>query len=323
MTHELWLVKGRTMTNITPLIGKINRRSNKDELGEELSFDIAFNDNKHFPKNPCEIGDLVIFKNGTREITRTIIVEETKSERNSISYTSFDFAFYLNKSNSIYQFNKMRADQCIKKVLKDFGIPIGRIVSIPTQTNKIFNDVVVSDIIREILEIAEKKRGTKYLMEMQQGKLYIEEQKNLSIKANFRLADQTHDITKSISNPTRTRSIQDMKNSIQIVGNDDKLVHTENDNKMIKQFGKLQQVVQLDQDEKRSAKTIARNELKELSRIVENGSIELLGDDNFRAGRILEVNEPITDLKGKYLIVEVDHMIAGGIHTMSLSLEGV
>ena len=41
MAHELWLVKGTTMTNITPLIGTIKWRGNVDELGDEISFDIA------------------------------------------------------------------------------------------------------------------------------------------------------------------------------------------------------------------------------------------------------------------------------------------
>lgn len=323
MAHELWLIKGSTMTNITPLIGTITRRSNMEELGEEVTFDIAFNDARYHPKNPLDIGDLVVLKN-KQEITRVVIVEENKSGRSPVSYTAFDYAFYLNKSNAIYQFNKMRADQCIKKILKDFNIPIGKITSIPTQVNKIFNDVVVSDIIREILDVAEKKHGTKYLMEMRQGKLYIERQTDKVVKGMFAMSENIRNInvTKAISNPTKKRSIVDMKNSIQIVGENDKLVHTENDNKMIKKYGKLQKVVQLDQEEKRSAKTIAKNELKELSKVIEESSIELIGDDNVRAGRLIEIDEPVTGLKGKYLILDANHTISSGIHTMSLSLEG-
>jgi len=160
MAHELWLVKGTTMTNITPLIGTINWRGNMDELGDEISFDIAFNDVKHFPKNPCDLGDMVVLKNGDYEITRALIVDESKSGRSPIGYTAFDFAFYINKSNAIYQFKKLAADQCIKKILSDFGVPIGNIVSMPVKVDKIFNDVLVSDIIREIIEIVEKKLGT-------------------------------------------------------------------------------------------------------------------------------------------------------------------
>lgn len=323
MAHELWLVKGKTMTNITPLIGTIGRRSNKDELGEEITFDIAFNDAKFFPKNPCDLGDMVILKNNKQEITRAIIVDENKSGRGPIGYSAFDYAFYLNKSNAIYQFKKMAADQCIRKILKDFNIPIGNIVSIPTPIDKIFNDVVVSDIIREILGIAKKKRGTKYRMEMRAGKMYIEKQKDLTVKASFKLYDKgkSYDATAAIANPSRTRSIAEMINSIQIVGNNDKLVLSKQDSEKVKKYGKLQKVVQLDQKEKKSAAKIAENELKEFSKITEEISIELPGDDRVRAGRLFEVSEPVTGIKGTYLINDVSHTISGGIHTMSLGLE--
>lgn len=321
MAHELWLVKESTMTNITPLIGTINWRGNVDELGDEISFDIAFNDAKHFPKNPCDIGDMVVLKNDDYEITRALIVDESRNGRGPIGYTAFDFAFYLNKSNAIYQFNKMAADQCIGKILKDFGVQVGNIVSMPVKIDKIFPDDLVSDIIREIIDITEKKLGVKYLMEMRQGKLFIERQKDLVIKASFMIGEKKYDATDAIMNPSKKRSISDMVNSIQVVGNNDKLVLTKSDNAMLNKYGKLQKVVKLDQKEKLSAALIAQNELKELSRITEEISIELIGDDRVRAGRLFELVEPITGIKGTSLIKDVNHTISGGIHTMSLGLE--
>ncbi|KYG92349.1 hypothetical protein A0U40_05240 [[Bacillus] sp. KCTC 13219] len=320
MAHELWLVKDATMTNITPLIGTVSWRGNTAELGDEISFDIAFNDVTHFPKNPCDIGDMIILKNGDYEITRALIVNESRDGRGPIGYTAFDFSFYINKSNAIYQFRKMPADQCIRKILNDFGVPIGNIVSMPVSIDKIFNDVLVSDIIREIIDIAEKKLGIKYLMEMRQGKMFIENQNDLLIKASFILGGKKYDAIDAIMNPSRKRSISEMVNSIQIVGNDDKVVMSKSDDAMISKYGKLQKVVKLDQNEKLSAAQIAQNELNALSKITEEISIELIGDDRVRAGRLLEVVEPLTGIKGTYLINDVNHTISGGIHTMSLGL---
>lgn len=321
MAHELWLIKGSTMTNITPLVGAIGWRSNVDELGDELSFNIAFNDVEFFPTNPCDIGDMVMLKNEGYEITRAIIVDEQKNGRSPVAYTAFDFAFYINKSNSKYQFKKMAADQCIKKVLGDFGVPIGNIVSMPVPITKIFPDDLVSDIIREIIEITEQQLGIKYLMEMREGKLFVEKQKDLTVKASFMLGGKNHNATDAIMNPSRKRSISDMVNSIQVVGNNDKLVLTQNDDAMIKKYGKIQKVITLDQEEKKSAKEVAQNELNALSKITEEISIELFGDDRVRAGRLFEVVEPITGIKGTYLINDVDHSISNGIHMMSLGLE--
>lgn len=320
MAHELWLIKGTTMTNITPLIGTLNWRGNVDELGDEISFDVAFNDVRHFPSNPCDIGDMVVLKNGDYEITKAVIVEENKSGRSPIGYTAFDFAFYLNKSNAVYQFKKLSADQCIRKVLGDFNVPIGRIASMSVKIDKIFNDVVVSDIIREIIEIVEQKQGTKYLMEMRQGKLYIEKQSDLTIKGTFTLNGVIHDVTSAISNPSKKRSITDMVNSIQVVSND-KVVLKKSDTAMVNKYGVLQKVVTLDEKEKLSAAQVAQNELKALSKVVEETSVELLGDDRVRAGRLFQIEEPITGIKGTYLIKDVNHSISNGIHKMTLGLE--
>lgn len=320
MAHELWLVKGTTMTNITPLIGTLNWRGNVDELGDEISFDVSFNDVRHFPKNPCDIGDMVILKNGDYEITKAVIVEENKSGRSPIGYSAFDFAFYLNKSNAVYQFKKLSADQCIRKVLGDFNVPIGKIASMPMKINKIFNDVVVSDIIREIIEMVEQKAGTKYLLEMRQGKLYIEKRSDLTVKGTFNLNGINYDVTKAISNPSKRRSITDMVNSIQVVSND-KVVLKKTDSAMANKYGTLQKVVTLDEKEKLSAAQVAQNELKELSKVVEETSVELLGDDRVRAGRLFEIEEPITGIKGTYLIKDVNHTISNGIHKMTLGLE--
>lgn len=321
MAHELWVVKDATMTNITPIIGAINWRSNVDELGDEISFDIAYNDTRYHPKNPCDIGDMVVLKNGDYEITRAIIVDELKNGRTPISYTAFDYAFYLNKSSSVYQFNKLAGDQAIKKICSDFGVPIGKIVAMP-KINKIFNNEKPSDIIKEIIAMAQRSTGQKLLMEMRQGKLFIERQLDLIVKGTFKLYESgsKYDLTSAISNPSKMRSIADMINSIQVVSND-KVVLEKSDNAMMSKYGKLQKVVTLDPEEKKTASQIAQNELKEFSKVVEETSFELFGDDRVRAGRLFEIEEPITGISGSYLIKDVNHTFTGGIHKMSLGLE--
>ena len=71
------------------------------------------------------------------------------------------------------------------------------------------------------------------------------------------------------------------------------------------------------------ARNIAKNKLAELNKIAEDTSIELLGSDAVRAGRILEITEPITGLSGKYLVKECTHTYKNRIHKMSLTVEGV
>jgi len=323
MAHELWLIKGDTKTNITPMLGTLTWRSNMEELGDEINFSIAFNDTNYFPINPCDIGNMVVLLNNGKEITRAFIVDEVKSGTAPIAYIGFDYAFYLNKSTAVYQFKKLSADACIKKLLNDFKVPIGNIVSIPKPITQIFNGKKVSEIIKEIIEMAEQSLGVKYLMEMRQGKLYIEKQSDVVVSGTFQLFEggTKYDIHSAIMNPSKRRSIVDMANTIQVVGNDDKVVLTKSDEKMVEKYGRITKVVNLDQNEKKSAKQIAENELKQFSKVIEENDVELMGDDNFRAGRLFKLEEPVTGIKGTFLIKDVLHTISKGIHTMKPSLE--
>ena len=321
MTHQLFTVKGNKMYDITPIIGDINWYSNINQLGQRMEFSIAYNDTKHFPINPCDIGNLMILKNGSNEIFRGVTITESKNGRSPIVYNCFDYAFYLNKSKAIYQFNKASAKQAITIILNDFNVPIGNIVEIPTIISHIYINQEVSEIIKDILNQAEKDQSKKYRMEMRAGKLYIENQESLVIKATFKLASNLseNNAIDAIGDATRTRSIEDMKNSIQLIY-DDKIITSLKDEGLIKQYGLLQEIQSIDEKDVAQAKNIVKNLLKELGKIFEENSISLLGDDRVRSGRIIEINEPVTGMKGQYLIEDSVHNVAGGIHKMTLGL---
>lgn len=314
---ELWVIKADTMTNVTPIIGTVRWRSNVDELGDELNFNVAFNDARFFPKNPIEIGNLMVLK-GKEELFRGIVIDEVKRGRSDLNYVSFDYAFYLNKSKGFYQF-KERADNAIKKLCGYFNVPIGNIASMPTIIKKIYPNETISEIIKDIMLQVHNATGIKYLMEMRNGKLYIEKQQDLLIQANFKLASNIalNDVTHAISEPSRRRSIENMKNSIQIVSNN-KLLATIKNDALINQYGLLQDIVQ--DDDVAKARTTASNMLKEFGKILEENSLTMIGDEKVRAGRIMEINEPVTGMVGKFLIKSAEHIKHGEIHTMNIDL---
>lgn len=318
--HQLYNVLDNTQTNITPMVGNIQWRSSINELGEQLDFEIAFNDDRYFPINPVDLGSMIRLEN-EEEIFRGIAISEQRNGRNAIAYTCFDYAYYLNKSREIYQFNKISGEKAIKTILQDFNISTGNIAPITTVIDKIYNDKPVSDIIRDIIDVAEKEKGIKYRMEMRQGKLYIEKQEDLVIKATFKLAEniQPYDITSSISNPSRRRTIENMKNSIKIIS-DDKVLAENKDDDLINKYGILQEISSIDQKDIAKAKNIAQNMLKDLGKIFEENSLEMIGNDKVRAGRIIEIEEPVTGMKGQYLIKDVTHTIKNGVHRMQIGL---
>lgn len=320
MAHSLYCITNNRQYDITAIVGNLSWKSSIDQLGVQLDIDNAFNDDRYFPLNPVDMGSMLVLF-GSDEIFRGIAVTEQRNGRGAIQYTAFDPAFYLNQSKAVYQFNSLAANLAITKILNDFGVPIGTIAAMPTRITKIYSGNGVADIVKDIISQVQGATGVKHRMEMRAGKLYIERQQDLIIKPTFTLAVNLASVpaTAAISNPQRKRSIENMKNHIVITSND-KVVAEVKDDALIKKYGQLQEVQSLDQDQAGSARVVAANLLKDLGKILEENSIELPGNDEVRAGRLIPITEPVTGMSGNYLIKDVTHTVKGGIHTMSLSL---
>lgn len=317
MGHELWRINRSQAVNITPIVGTIGWSDDIDTLGQQLTFNTVYNDNRYFPQVSIEPGDTIILKN-KQEIFRGTLVTDSTNENERV-FTCFDPAFYLNKSKEIYQCNNVKADVAIKQLCSMFKVPVGNVVAIPVVIKKIFN-AEVSTIIKDILEIAKQKLGIKYRMEMRTGKLFVEKQKALLVKGTFKLADQEYDMNESISNPTRKRSIEEMKNSIKLVHND-KVKIIVKDTDLINKYGLLQEIITLNDEDLPKARNIGANTLKDLGRIIEENTFDMIGHDEVRAGRLMNVNEPKTGMIGRYLITSANHNITNSLHTMSVQLK--
>lgn len=307
--HEIY-VKNK---NITKYVGDLSWTSDNDTLGVQLNFSVAFSDVNNFPKNLVEIGDIVALKVDGKSIFVGVVLEVDIAGRDPRGVTCMDFGFYLNKNDAIIQFNNVVAHTAIKRLLNKFGIAYS-IDVMPVNITKIYKGEKVSDIIKDIFEIVETKTGVKYRMEMRNDVLVIMKQRDLVVTAN----------TKYIINPKRKLSIQDMKNSIHVVSDAENVVKVSalaEDRNSIKKYGRLQMVHQVSDEEIASAKHTANQLLKQYNKIFEENSVELIGNNNVRAGRILKIVEPITGMNGNYLIKNVTHTVSGGVHMMSLNLE--
>ncbi len=318
MGHKLYCITGSKQYDITPIVGSVSWKSDTEQLGVQLDFEIAYNDTRFFPVNPVDLGSMLILY-GAAEIFRGLAITEQKNGRAAIQYTCLDPAFYLNKSKGVYQFNGMPANQAITKMLTDFSVPIGSIAAMSTPITKIYNDKVMSEIIKDILSQVTIATGNKYRLEMRAGKIYIENQQDLVITPTFQIALNAGPVacTAAITNPTRKRSIEEMKNSIQIISNN-QVVAELKDEALIAKYGLLQEVQT--NDGSVTDLQAAQSLLDEFGKIIEDNGLDLPGNDEVRAGRILAVEEPITGMTGQYLISNVQHTDTAGIHTMNLNL---
>ncbi|WP_156816995.1 XkdQ/YqbQ family protein [Salsuginibacillus kocurii] len=325
MPHRLLLNKGNELINITPVVDNFSWSSNMDELGTELDFDIIHSDARYVPENQVELGDMIILEGADgAEITRTIVVDESINGRQPISYSSFDLSWYLNKNEAVYQFNSTSATSAIQRICSDYNIPVLEIAQMATQINKIYSSENLAAIIEDILEQVQNETGTKYIHEMRFGEFFVYAAVDMVIEPKFQLAENltTRDIKDMVASPTRNRSIDDLKNRVQIVHNDSQITQL-TDQPSVDEYGLLSHIEDIQDEDVSRARQIARNKLDELSKVSEENSIETMGNDQVLAGRMIDIEEPITGMTGRYMITSVQHTVSNGIHRMNLDLEGV
>lgn len=314
--------------NITKLASNLKWDDDIDTLGTKLQFEVIRNaDDADFSMfDIAEIGDKIILNNDAVEIFRGIITDVDWS-RFRKGITCFDYAFYLNQSKIVRQFRKISASKAITELCNTFGVPIGIIATINTAINKVYKDKTIAEIIKDILDQAEKETGNKYRLEMKSGKLFVIEYIELEINPLFNLPDGSSlNILNAMGDISKSESLQDMKNSIVVTSDNekkaDKLAEKKSDEN-IEKYGLLQEVISVNDKNKAQANNIAKNKLKELNKIGRDITIPLLGNDSLRAGRILTINNDLYKLSGKYLIKSSSHTVNNSIHKCSVVIREV
>ena len=284
---------------------------------ETIASDFSFSS----PQNVDVGAKVVIINEQTgKEVLRGIITDKSFDKSKLYQYSGFDYGFYLNKNEVIIQFNNVKIDTAIKQLCAKVNVPCGNICSINAYVTKIFKDNTVSDIILELLEMARKKTGAKYVFSCQKGKLEIVNTM-AQCDDDIVLTDgQTINIADSLGNISYSESIQELKNSISIVDSGEKsvfVVASAKDSASINQYGLLGQIETVDKDDKTSKSIIASNMLKELNKVTTSVSVEMLGTDNLKKGSVLNLNYPDFNIEGNYYAKTTKHTISNNIHKVS------
>lgn len=285
---RVYIVKGSDIYDVTQSAGAIQWKYELDTLAGTLSVSVA--------SELFGVGDAVILKYEGREIYRGIIVSE--SGKQVKDFTCMDLGWYLNKNELIKQFNKSTVYDACVHLVNMYGIPLELPDKLKTATiSKLYKDVAVGDILRDLLDHATKTTNNRYYMRMFGGVLAIRDfwRDPITVKG----IGKDYDLGKTIEN---------MSNKVVIVSNEEKnkRVYAEaKDDASIKKFGQLQTIESVEAEDLSKARNIAKNKLKELNKIEENFSFSCEGNFDIVAGRRVVIEDG--ELKGMYLVREVTH----------------
>ncbi len=274
-----------------------------------------------------DCGDKILLTKDSKTVFQGIITDKNISGIFEESFTAFDFAFYLNKSKIIKQFNNINGSGAISSVCSEQGIVLGEVPNLSTNINHIYFENTIAEIIDDILEQCNKETGKIYYKEVLEDKLYIFEKGTKVINPTYKMAVNVATINALDEiglNFSKGYSIADLKNKVTIITQNEKeaqVIATKEDNKNIEKYGLLHHIESVDEKDINQATNIADNKLKELNIIKETLSLELLGDITIKAGRVLNINNEDIGISGKFNIISSNHSIENGVHKTSIEIE--
>ncbi|KGO13373.1 hypothetical protein NZ45_12815 [Clostridium botulinum] len=296
--------KGYTTKEIIGYSNNLSWSNDIDTLATSLSFDSIL--------DLAEGRSKIILKKDKIVIFEGIIVSKTNKE-NIHSYTAMDYAFYLNKNKYVMQFRNVYAKTALQQICKKVRIN-NSITWLGTRINKLYYQETLSDIIKDILEQCKREIGTNYIMEMQGKALYINRLVDLKINATLLIGKDY-----SIS-----RSMEDMINNVIAVNNDGKVLANVKDNKNIKIFGELTDIVSVEDRNTSQANNIIRNELKEKNKVKKELTFNTIDTGKgiyLNCNRLIKVNLSKYGLNGWYRIKSTQHTLNNNIHKIGITID--
>ena len=115
---------------------------------------------------------------------------------------------------------------------------------------------------------------------------------------------------------SRNESLSDMRNRVVIVGDKDQVLADLQNADLIKNYGMLQEYKRESNIKAGEAQVIAQNLLKELAKVSQALEITALGIDDVEAGKSVEIKETLTGITGQYYVLNDEHKLENGVHTM-------
>lgn len=302
---QLLVLYNGNWVDILPKSNNLNWSSNSDNLAIELNFESMYN----IPDD-----SLVSLMKDGREIIRTVAGRGSEKTF-TYSYTCFDYMWYFNKNKELIQFNGVSATKAIEQLSSKVDVKCS-IASMNTVIKKIYKQEI-SSIIDDILDQVQKETGCKYIKYMDINIFTVAKLEDLKIYPKYIVSN---DVVKNWDK-------DNMKNSIIVASNDDKNINIRavaKDGSSIGKYGRLQEVIEVDEKDFSQASNLANNTLKELNKVTKDVTVSILvmeKGEEIKANRFIYMKVPERNLDGWYKIKSANHSVSRDIHKVSLMLE--
>lgn len=327
--YKVYLCKNEKSEEITDVVSDLQWEESLDTVGVSLSFSTPDTEERYTPRLLIEAGDIIRVHNDEGELIRAVVVNVTRKYPKR-DVKACDFGFYLNKNDVVIQFKDKSVTDCLKELFTKVNVSVGDICDMPAKVSGIYIKNV-NEIIKELIEIQQGNDGKKYYYELRADKIYVfqltEEPIQYIFKPAFNVA--AFDVTDKNAHGRGqyTHSIENMRNSVTAVinskttGNLPAVEFTVSDDENIKKYGRLSENYSVNSEDLDNIKSLAKNELTDKNKLKRELTIDFIGHDSARPGRVMHIIDEYLMIDDFFRIQAVNHKISGNIHTMTCTLD--
>ncbi|MFT4413184.1 hypothetical protein ACLM5H_04910 [Fredinandcohnia humi] len=288
------------------------------QASRKLEVDLSNTVNGRTRAIDIEQGKEIRFFNGKKELFRGVIFADDINARGQHRLVAYDENIYLTRNKDTRIFKNMTASQIVKRLCNDFRIKMGKIDDTKYVIPKlILRDKTLWEMMIIALTVTQKSTGRRFFICSKEGKLQLLARKEQTVQ--WVLENGVNIIDANYS-----QNIEELRNQVKVIGGDEKkapVIATVKNDKLIKSFGLMQHLENVDSKMKKSQmEQLAKQLLKELGTIDDEASLECLGIDDVIAGTGVYVKESMTHIIGGYYVSTDSHRFSQGSYTMSLNL---
>lgn len=294
------------------------------ESVKDLSITLSFSMLKNQKIN---LGNGIVLTNNNIKIFEGVIID-IQENFEIYSVTCRDYGFYLNKSETIKQFKNVSASDCLKAIFKENNIAFLNIPNMPTRINGIFKGSI-SKIVKKILETVNRDSGKIYYIEMLFNKIHVYEKNSIKINPLYELeiTGEMFPCNKLIiKDYSKKITIDDIVNKVLIYSNKKKRLNIKEikqDRDSIKKYGVIQKILKLNEKDQAETRNSALKILRESSTPKQKLNITLLGNDDIKAGRVINISDETIGVSDDFNIISCTHTYENRVHKTNIELEVV
>ena len=247
----------------------IQLSSSIDNITAQMEFELAYNYRENMPYHTIDLDKGAYFVELYDDIDILIfqgIIPKISVNNKGPKFTAYDPSFYISRISEIFQFDKLPAGECVKKMLEEFDMPVGTVESCDVKIDEYYYKETIADIIKKIIETIKEDKGENWHFYFKDNAFhFVKRNSDKYLEGQIQpkeyqiyIGSGYVNIFNFIKDASYTSSFENMKNSVIVVdGDDEKMnkVDTAKDSENIKKYGLLQYIVKQEKNnQEKSAK---------------------------------------------------------------------